>query len=73
MKVVQPAGHYGINVISWNPTRNPAENSEFFEEHKLTISFRNTGKELLKFLVSLGDGDSVIRIRDLSIRPEASA
>lgn len=75
IKVVQPkAGRAGINVVQWSPSRGAsASNSEFFEEHTLRISFRNTGdKELLKFLVSLGDGDSVIRIRDLSIRPEAS-
>jgi hypothetical protein len=74
IKLVQPkAASAGINVVQWNPSaEGSSKNSEFFEEHVLRITFRNTGdQELLKFLVSLGDGDSVIRIRDLTIRPES--
>ena len=75
IKLVQPkAARAGINVVQWNPSSGAtSRNSEFFDEHVLRITFRNTGdEELLKFLVSLGDGDSVIRIRDLTIRPESN-
>lgn len=64
----------GVTVITWNPSKESAGGeSEFFEEHRLRIDFRSTDDEaLLKFLVSLGIGDSVIRIRELSIRPETT-
>ena len=74
IKLVQPkAASAGVNVMQWSPSSGGnSRNNEFFEEHVLRITFRNTGdKELLRFLISLGDGDSVIRIRDLTIRPEA--
>jgi len=75
LDVVQPkARAAGVKVVEWKPSKdNTSGTSEFFEEHKLRIGFRNTDDEaLLKFLVSLGTGESVIRIRELSIRPEAT-
>lgn len=75
LDVVQPkARNAGITVTEWSPSKDgTSETSEFFEEHKLRIGFRSTGDEaLLKFLVSLGTGESVIRIRELSVRPEAT-
>ncbi len=73
MKVVQPkASVAGIQVVSWDPRKGRSERgSEYFEEQTLRISFKATSDDqLLKFLVSLGEGDSTIRIRDLNIRPE---
>ncbi len=75
LDVVQPkARKAGVTVTEWKPSKNAAGGaSEFFEEHQLRIGFRSTKDEsLLKFLISLGTGESVIRIRELSIRPEAT-
>jgi hypothetical protein len=75
IKLVQPkADRAGIKVVQWNPSSGGSSaNSDFFEEHVLRITFKDTGDEqLLKFLISLGDGDSVVRIRDLTIRPDSN-
>lgn len=75
LKIVTPkASAAGINVVSWNPGKSTsAGTSEYFEEQTLRISFQNTGDaELLKFMVSLGENNSTIRIRDLSVKPDAT-
>jgi hypothetical protein len=75
LDVVQPkARQAGVTVTEWKPSKGANSGAnEFFEEHQLRIGFRSTDDEaLLKFLVSLGNGESVIRIRELSIRPEAT-
>lgn len=47
------------------------DRSEFFEEKVVNVRFTGwTDTNLLKFLVSLGEGGSVIRIRDLTIKPD---
>lgn len=75
LKIVQPkAVAAGINVTQWDPRKVTGPRaSEFFEEQTLRISFQNTGDaELLKFMVSLGEANSTIRIRDLSVKPDPS-
>lgn len=73
LKVVMPkVNAAGINVTSYNPGQglNTGTNS-YFEEQTLRISFQNTGDaELLKFMVSLGENNSTIRIRDLTVKPD---
>lgn len=73
LKIVTPkASAAGINVVSWNPGKSTsASTSEYFEEQTLRVGFQNTGDaELLKFMVSLGENNSTIRIRDLSVKPD---
>lgn len=75
LKVVQPkAAAAGINVMQWDPRKaTGAGASSYFEEQTLRISFQNTGDaELLKFMVSLGENNSTIRIRDLTVKPDPS-
>ena len=73
MRVVEPKVRAaGVNVMSYNPGQslNTSTNS-YFEEQTLRISFQNTGDaELLKFMVSLGENNSTIRIRDLTVKPD---
>ena len=58
----------GINPV---PRALSAKTNEFFEEQSLTLNFVNTGeKELVDFLYNLGGGDSLLRVRDMTIRPE---
>lgn len=73
MRVVEPkARAAGVNVMSYNPgTGFGVSTNSYFEEQSLRISFQNTGDaELLKFMVSLGENNSTIRIRDLTLKPD---
>lgn len=62
----------GIGRRSTTPSRGSGNgNDEFFEEHQITVTYGDTKDEdLLKFLVSLGTGESVIRVRAMTISPE---
>ena len=64
----------GILVVNRIPGLSGGQNpSAYFEEQTLRISFQNTGDaELLKFMVSLGENNSTIRIRDLTVKPDPS-
>ena len=66
------AARSGINVQGYIPSNARAvKGNDFFEESTLTINFQNTGdKELLDFLVTIGGENSLIRVRDLNLRPE---
>ncbi len=73
MRVVEPkARAAGVNVMSYNPGTGFGMNTNsYFEEQSLRISFQNTGDaELLKFMISLGENNSTIRIRDLTVKPD---
>ncbi|MFA6543566.1 MAG: hypothetical protein WCS99_04020 [Limisphaerales bacterium] len=74
MRVVEPkARAAGVNVMSYNPGQGShgANTNSYFEEQSLRISFQSTGDaELLKFMVSLGENNSTIRIRDLTVKPD---
>jgi hypothetical protein len=74
LKVVQPkAAAAGINVMQWDPRKSGGGANTYFDEQTLRISFQNTGDaELLKFMVSLGENNSTIRIRDLTVKPDPS-
>lgn len=75
MRIVTPkASAAGIGVSSWSPSTAGTPSADgFFEEHSLRVSFQNTGDaELLKFMVSLGENNSTIRIRDLTVKPDAT-
>ncbi len=75
MRIVEPkARGAGINVSSWSPSTAGTPSADgYFEEHSLRVSFQNTGDaELLKFMVSLGENNSTIRIRDLTVKPDAT-
>jgi len=73
MRVVEPkARAAGVNVMSYNPGSSlGVSTNSYFEEQSLRIGFQNTGDaELLKFMVSLGENNSSIRIRDLTVKPD---
>ena len=44
--------------------------NEFFQEQAIRISVITGDKELVDFLVKLGSGNSMIRVRDLDLRPQ---
>lgn len=63
-----------VNVEFWStPTITRNSTNKFFEEHSLTLRFNNTGESnLVNFLYSLGEGNSSVRVRDLTLKPDSS-
>lgn len=50
-----------------------SKTNAFFEEQSVVVNYNNTGeKELVEFLNSFATGNSMIRVRDLDIRPDPS-
>jgi Tfp pilus assembly protein PilO len=47
--------------------------NQFFDEQNLTIELLANDQQLVDFLVALGKGDSMIRVRDLDLHPELPA
>lgn len=68
----QQAARSGVLVQNYNPGGSRGlRNNDFFEETTLGIAFNNTGdKELLNFLVAIGGDHSMIRVRDLNLKPD---
>ena len=68
----QQATRSGVQVLNYNPGAARAlRGNDFFEETTLGLTFGNTGdKELLDFLVAVGGDNSMIRVRDLNLRPD---
>ena len=51
-----------------------ADTSEekFFEQKAYSLTVTTDTKELIDFLVAIGSDDSVVRVRDLDLKPESS-
>jgi Tfp pilus assembly protein PilO len=47
-----------------------ASTNQFFDEQTVAIDVNTGDKELVNFLIALGSGDSMIRVRDLDLRPD---
>lgn len=62
------AGQSGVHIVS-NSHINTQTN-QFFLEKSQTVSVQAGEEELVNFLYSLGSGNSQIRVRDLSVRPD---
>jgi Tfp pilus assembly protein PilO len=44
--------------------------NQFFDEQTVTIEVNSRDEELVNFLVALGSGDSMIRVRDMMLKPD---
>lgn len=55
------------------PRSGPASTNQFFEEQAIKISVNTGEKELVNFLHALGSGNSMIRVRDMDLRPDPSS
>ncbi len=54
-----------------SPRASGFNTNQFFEEQSITLGFINTGeRELVDFLYNIGLNTSMIRIRDLTVRPD---
>lgn len=63
------AGQSGVHIVS-NSHINTQTN-QFFLEKSQSLSVQAGEEQLVDFLYSLGSGNSQIRVRDLSVRPDA--
>lgn len=63
------AGQSGVRFMG-NPGRIITVTNQFFIEKSQNFSVQGGEKELVNFLYNLGSGESLIRVRDLGIRPE---
>jgi len=55
------------------PIRAVGATNQFFDERLVTVDVNGTEADLVDFLVQLGSGDSMMRVRDLSnLRPDPS-
>ncbi|MCL5098039.1 MAG: hypothetical protein M1608_11035 [Candidatus Omnitrophica bacterium] len=65
------AARNGVSLAGNNEvtTLNSMKTNEFFEEKARLITLFAGEKELVNFLVSLGSSNSLIRVRDMNLRP----
>lgn len=59
----------GVGIIT--STRQPERTNQFFLERAQGLTTQSTEAQLVDFLYKLGDGNSLIRVRALSLRPDA--
>ena len=57
-----------VNISSTGQQKT--RTNEFFLEQEQTFDMKSREEQLVNFLVALGGADSMIRVRDLSLRPD---
>lgn len=67
--IQQQAAQSAVNVTTFSRATTKT-NSIFFVEQLQTISVQTTETNLVDFLYNLGAGQSLIRVRELSLRPD---
>ncbi len=60
----------GVNITG--TSKQQWRTNEFFVELIQTISVQSREEQLVDFLYNLSEGDSMIRVRDLPLRPDAA-
>ena len=58
----------GVNII--NNNHQPSRTNQFFIEQTQSVSIQATERSLVTFLYNLGEGNSMIRVRGLTLRPD---
>lgn len=66
--IQQQQARSGVNIVS--TTKTTTRTNQFFIELSQSVSVQSTEQALVDFLFNLGYGDSLIRVRDLSVRPD---
>ena len=63
----------GVSILTQDPPREKpgGKPTDFFKELSVTIRVNTGDKELVDFLVRLGSGNSTIRVRNLTLTPDA--
>ena len=63
----------GVYVSSSRPVPNMSgKTNAFFDEQTVVISVNTGDKELVSFLYTIGSDNSMIRVRDLDLKPDTS-
>lgn len=74
MRTVQTqAGQHGVSITSTRVgAAGPSTTSTnaFFDEQTMIFGVNTGEQELVAFLYALGSGDSMIRVRDMDLRPD---
>jgi hypothetical protein len=73
-KVQEKAPQYGVTVLNYIPIQNSTysqtkTNDPFFEERSLKIGVQCGESNLVNFLYDIGNDSSMIRVRELHLRP----
>jgi len=69
LRIIQSqAAQTGVGFIG--NSRQIGSTNQFFMEQRQTIQVQATDQQLVNFLYNLGAGNSLIRVRDLSVRPD---
>jgi len=74
-KIQSQAGRSKLNVqnIAPAPRSNLSRTNQFFEEQTITVGLNPTGdEELIDFLVAMGSGDLMVRVKELTLQPDPS-
>jgi hypothetical protein len=71
--IQQQAAASGVSIVSMGNARQVSStNNPFFVEQDQTITAQSGEKQLVDFLYNLGAGNSLIRVRVLSVQPDPS-
>ncbi len=73
MRIVQNQAqekNVAITSIRYVPSGAVANTNTYFDEQAVSISINTGEEELVNFLVALGSGDSMIRVRDMDLHPD---
>jgi hypothetical protein len=65
------AAQSGVIMVNMNSQRQSGTNA-FFVEQNETLTLQSQEKQLVDFLYNLGSGNSLIRVRALSVQPDQS-
>lgn len=69
-RTVQSQAQLNNVIITGTRPVTSTSTNQFFDEQALSIDVTATDKELVDFLVALGSGNSMIRVRDMDLRPD---
>jgi len=74
MRTIQTqAGEHGVPITSTRvgvPSPSTTSTNAFFDEQTMIIGVNTGERELVNFLHALGTGNSMIRVRDMDLRPD---
>ncbi|HNQ90562.1 MAG TPA: hypothetical protein PKM73_18260 [Verrucomicrobiota bacterium] len=72
MRTVQgQAQQTGVTITDTRPAgTGGSSTNQFFDEQLVSVGVTAGEKEMIDFLVALGSGDSMIRVRDMDLKPD---
>lgn len=72
--VQSQAAAAGLQITRIDPRqRMNSRTNQFFQEQTLVIDFTSGGKELVDFLVGIASGNAMVRVREMSVKPDPQA